>query len=53
MPAQRSVANDTEEQKAKDADVIHRYEEANGMHYDLDALAERARQKLRVVGHSE
>lgn len=47
------LESDTEEQKAEDRDVIARYEEVHGVSYDLDALAEQARQKLREVGHSE
>ena len=47
------LEGDTEEQRQRDRDVIARYEEAHGVHYDLDALAEKARQKLREVGRSE
>ena len=39
----RFLARDTEEQRKQDAEVIARYEEAHGVHYDLDVLAEKAR----------
>jgi len=47
------LEGDTEEQRKGDRDVIARYEEAHGVHYDLDALAEKSRQKLSEVGRSE
>lgn len=47
------LEGDTEEQRKGDSDVIARYEEAHGVSYDLDAIAEQARQKLREVGRSE
>lgn len=47
------LEGDTEEQRKQDRDVIARYEEGYGVHYDLDVLAEKARQQLREVGHSE
>ena len=47
------LEGDSEEQHKQDRDVIARYEEAHGVHYDLDTLAEQARQKLREVGRSE
>jgi hypothetical protein len=47
------LEGDTEEQRKGDCDVIVRYEAAHEVHYDLDALADKARQKLRDVGRSE
>lgn len=47
------LEGDTEEQRQRDRDVIARYEEAHGVRYNLDSLAEKARQKLREVGRSK
>ena len=47
------IEGDTEEQRKRDRDIIVRYEDAHGVRYDLDALAEQARQKLRDVGRFE
>ena len=47
------LEGDSEEQRQRDRDVIARYEEAHGVHYDLDALAEKAKVMLMEVGRSE
>jgi len=47
------LEGDTEEQRQRDRDVIAWYEEAHGVQHDPDALAEKARQRLRDVGRSE
>ena len=47
------LEGDCEEQRQRDPDVIARYEDAHGVHYDRDVLAEKARQKRRDVGHSK
>ena len=49
----RLLANDTEEQKAKDADVIRRYKEVHGpSDEEIAAYAERARAQLSSVRQS-
>ena len=47
------IEGDTEEQHKRDLDVIVRYEDAHGVRYDRNSLAEKARQRLREVGRSE
>ncbi len=47
------IEGDTEEQRKRDRDIIVRYEDAHGVHYDRDDLAEKARLWLRDVGRSE
>ena len=47
------IEGDTEEQHKTDRDIIVRYEDAHGVRYDRDALAEKARLRLRDVGRSE
>jgi hypothetical protein len=46
------LEGDTEEQHQRDRDVIARYEDAHGVRYDRDALAEKARLRIREVGRS-
>ena len=47
------IEGDTEEQRQRDRDIIVRYEDAHGVHYDRGSLAEKARLRLRDVGRSE
>jgi type II secretory pathway component PulJ len=47
------IEGDTEERRKPDRDIIVRYEDAHGVRYDRDALAEKARLRLREVGHTE
>jgi hypothetical protein len=47
------LEGDNEEQRQRDRDIIVRYEDAHGVHYDWDALAEKAQLRLRDVGRTE
>ena len=47
------IEGDTKEQRKRDRDIIVRYEDAHGVRYDRDSLAEKARLRLREVGRSE
>ena len=47
------LEGDTEEQRQRDRDIIARYEDAHGVRYDRDDLAEKARLRLREVGRTE
>jgi type II secretory pathway component PulJ len=47
------IEGDTEERRKQNRDIIVRYEDAHGVHYDRDSLAEKARLRLRDVGRSE
>ena len=47
------IEDDTEEQRKRDRDIIVRYEDAHGVRYDRDSLADKARVRLREVGRSE
>jgi hypothetical protein len=46
------LEGDTEEQRKRDRDIIVRYEDAHGVRYERDVLAEKARLRLREVGRS-
>jgi hypothetical protein len=46
------LEGDNEEQRKRDRDIIVRYEDAHGVGHDRDALAEKARLRLRDVGRS-
>ncbi len=47
------LVGDTPEQRERDADIIRRYQEVHSVGADLDALAEKAYQKLGGVGRAE
>jgi hypothetical protein len=47
------LEGDTEERRQRDHDTIVRYEDAHGVGHDRDALAEKARLRLRGVGRTK